>query len=234
MIKRMLLAVLLFALAASLCAAELVVLTDGQSFVGTILRMDLMAVHMATEAGEQRSFAYEDVLSIRKLGSSQDLLGVSWSTVDYDTIRYSAGINKVAVYVPPRYVYRGISYNMETSFGMGSQLYEFFIMLREHHPDMDKEVLSLIENLERKISNQQLNFVIAASMNLAGAFMMYIPVNLDDPAATPTWGKIVAISGFGVSLAGLGIMIASLFVDVKDDLEIIADSFNSWLVTRNT
>jgi hypothetical protein len=229
MVKRVVLAVLLLALAGCAWATDLVVLADGQSFVGTIEKMDLVAVHMTTQAGEQRSFAYGDVLSIRKLGSNQDLVGISWSTVDYDTIRYSPGTNKIAVYVPPRYLYRGISYNMETSFGMGSQLYEFFIMLREHHPDMDQEVLSLIEKLERKISNQQLNFVIAGGMELAGALMMYFPMNLDDPAATPTWGKIVAISGFGVSLAGLGIMIASLFVDVKDDLEIIADSYNKWL-----
>ncbi len=64
--------------------------------------------------------------------------------------------------------------------------------------------------------------------------MLFHPINLDDPAATPLAGKIVAISGFGVELAGLGVMISSLFVDVKDDLKIIADSFNSWLATRNT
>ncbi|GEM_PF-1294007 len=234
MFKRVLLAVFLFALAASVCAAELVVLTDGQSFVGTIQRMDLVSVHMATEAGELRSFAYDNVLSIRKLGSSEDLLGVSWSTVDYDSIHYSAGINQNFKYVPPRYTYRGISYNMETSFGMGSQLYEFFLMLREHHPDMGLEVLSLIENLEGKLVRQQRRFTTGVLMNLAGVLMLFLPINFDDPAATPLAGKIVAISGFGVELAGLGVMISSLFVDVKDDLKIIADSFNSWLATRNT
>lgn len=232
MIRRVCFVVLFLALAGVLWAAELVVLTDGQSFVGTIERMDLMAVHMATEAGEQRSFAYEDVLSIRKLGSSQDLVGVSWSTVDYDTIHYSAGINENFKYVPPRYTYRGTSYNMETSFGMGSQLYEFFLMLREHHPDMDPQVLALIENLESKMVKQQRRFTVGTLMNLVGVGMLLLPINFDDPAATPLAGKIVAISGFGVELAGLGVMISSLFVDVQDDLEIIAESYNTWLAAR--
>ncbi|PKL12281.1 MAG: hypothetical protein CVV52_10705 [Spirochaetae bacterium HGW-Spirochaetae-8] len=233
MIKRVVFTMLLIVAAGFVYAAELVVLTDGQSFLGTIERMDLAAVHMATETGEQRSFAYEDVLSIRRLGSNQDLVGVSWSTVDYDTIHYSAGINENFKYVPPRYTYRGISYNMETSFGMGSQLYEFFLMLREHHPDMGKEVISLIENLEDKLIMQQRRFTVGTLMNLVGVGMLLLPINFDDPAATPLAGKIVAISGFGVELVGLGVMISSLFVDVRDDLELIAESYNNWLVARN-
>lgn len=208
----------------ALCPADVVVLTDGTRLEGTLIKYDQTAgLVMMLEHDEHVTLSAEQVAS---LVTNYQLLGISRPS-DQQTppIIYHAGVNKAFHHVPPRFEFNGRMYDMETGWGMPSDAFEFFIDARSFL-NLDAQAMQLIDDLERRMIKQNRIMSIGGMLVAAGVLMTWLPINLDDPAATPPLAKGVAITGFTINLAGLGMWLSQLFVDNDTYLEQIADAAN--------
>ncbi len=208
----------------ALCAADMVVLTDGTRLEGTLIKYDQTAgLVMMLEHDEHMEFSPAQVASVV---TNYQLLGISQPSSQHTLpIIYHAGVNKAFHHVPPRFEFNGRMYDMETGWGMPSDAFEFFIDAR-NSTTLDAQAIELIDDLERRMIKQNRIMSIGGMLAAAGVLMTWLPINLDDPAATPPLAKGIAIAGFTVNLAGLGMWLSQLFVDNGTYLDQIADAAN--------
>lgn len=209
----------------SLFALDVVTLRDGTSVTGEVSAYTTLGtITIRDESGCIASFASSEVLSIEKTG-----------LVRSDPyIHYHAGVSKFYDYTPPRYTYRGVSYNVDTGWGMSTDALEFFAYLREEHPDLDEGTLCLIRELARKQKSQDIRMAVAGLLIGSGTIMTFLPLNLDDIQATPPWAIGVSLTGFSFNVVGVAVLISNLFVQQKEYPQRIADSFNAYISRKNT
>ena len=132
--------------------------------------------------------------------------------------------------LPP---WRKDDYNMETEWGMTTDTAEFFAFLQEEHPNLDARTLRLIQELKKAQKRQNTSMGMAGLMVGTGTIMTFLPLNLDDIQATPSWAKVVSLSGFSLNVIGVGILISNLFVHQGEYPKLISDSFNAF-ISSNT
>ncbi len=167
----------------------------------------------------------EDVISIEK----PDKLSISIVNCSEELIYYHEGVKKLFTHISPRYTYRGVSYTIDPEWGIDSDLEEFYSYLKEEHPTLDNKTLSLITDLEIKMKDQNISMGIAGLLIASGTAMTFLPLNFDDIASTPTYGKVISISGLSLNIVGLGMMIYNAFINQGEYPRLIADSFNEWI-----
>jgi hypothetical protein len=73
--------------------------------------------------------------------------------------------------------------------GMPSDAFEFFIDAR-NSTTLDARANELIDDLERRMIKQNRIMSIGGMLVAAGVLMTWLPINLDDPAATPPGPKV--------------------------------------------
>ncbi|MDY0289859.1 MAG: hypothetical protein RBR15_13620 [Sphaerochaeta sp.] len=218
-----LLALLLLTSPLVLFAKDMVTLRDGTIVSGEVSSYATLGrVTIQKDDGTIVSFSSRELLSIEKSGIESRSLPAD------PYIHFHTGINKVFVYVPPRYTYRGRSYNMETGWGMDSDIGEFFAYLREQHPTLDERTLALIGELEKKQKNQNISMMTAGLCIGVGTVMTFLPLNLDDIGATPSWALGVSLGGLSLNVVGLGVMLVNAFISQSEYPPLIADSFNAY------
>lgn len=224
--KKYLILLFIFCFSLSLSALDVVTLNDSSIYKGVVSSYSSLGeITIDVEDGTIVTFPSQRVLSIERSGK----IGVSLGIKVDPFIYYHEGVNKFFEYVPPRYTYRGMSYNIDTDWGMGCDVAEFFSYLKEQHPDVDEKTVTLMNELEYKMKRQNVSMAIGGALLASGAFMTFLPLNFDDIAATPTYGKVIALSGVTFSLTGLGFFIYNAFIYHREYPQLIADSFNEWV-----
>lgn len=228
--KPFLILMLILCTPCALFSSDIVCLRDGKTITGEVAAYSSMGeITIRNEDQSLSSFPSRDVLSIEKLEPTRD----SNQSINDPFIHFHAGVNKLFEYTPPRYTYRGTSYNMETEWGMPTDTAEFFAFLQEEHPDLDARTLRLIQELKKAQKRQNTSMGMAGLMVGTGTIMTFLPLNLDDIQATPSWGKVVSVSGFSLNVIGVGILISNLFVHQGEYPKLISDSFNAF-ISSNT
>lgn len=213
--------------AGMLFSVDMVMLRDG-----TMLRAEVSSyssighITMLLEDGSIASFPSKEVLSIEKAGLE------SRSFLSGPYIQFHEGSNNIFGYIPPRYTYRGRSYNVETEWGMETDIPEFFAYLSEEHPGLDGKTLDLIRELERRVRNQNISMMIAGLCIGGGTIMTFLPLNLDDIEATPPWAIGVSLAGFSLNVVGLGAMLCTAFINHREYPLLIAESFNAYIAGK--
>lgn len=223
------LVLLLLASPLLLFAEDVVALRDGTMVSGEVSSYATLGmVTIQKDDGTIVSFPSQEVLSIEK----SDIRSQSFLSGPF--IQYHEGSNKVFGYLPPRYTYRGRSYNMETDWGRDSDIAEFFAYLREQHPSLDGKTLALIGELEKKQRNQNISMMTAGLCIGVGTVMTFLPLNLDDIGATPTWALGVSLGGVSLNVVGLAVMLCNAFISQSEYPPLIADSFNAYSAKEQT
>lgn len=216
----------LVACVASLYALDKVTLTDGRVLEGSVTSYELgVRLSIDVPGSGLLEFVSSEIASV-DIGTSGTLLAVSSQP---DAIVFHPGNSKAFYYVPPRYTYRGTTYNVETGWAYESRVFEFFSILREQHPDMDPTTSELIATLERKIAGQGRTAAWSGAISLAGLMTAYVvtPFEDDAPPFTPVQAGF-AIGGLAAYLGGSIVMFATMFfVNHNEYLPRIANSFNS-------
>jgi len=213
----------------SLFSLDVVTLRNGSVVTGVVSAYTTLGtITLREENGPSVSFASSEVLSIEKPGISSNSLGCMLDPY----IHFHTGVNKLFDYTPPRYTYRGVSYNAETEWGMSTDLAEFFAYLAEEHPDLDEGTRDLIRELERKQRSQNISMGMAGLLIGSGTIMTFLPLNLDDLQATPPWARGVSLTGFSLNVLGVGVLIGNLFVHQKEYPQQIAESFNAFVAKK--
>lgn len=211
-----------------LFALDRVTFLDGSTFEGEVCSYaSLGEISLLGEDGSILTFPSKEVLSIAREGALASAKGNAY-------IQYHAGERALFTYMPPRYTYRGMSYNIDTSWGTLSDVGEFFAYLQEEHPDLDEHTLSLISELNKGMRSQNISMGIAGICIGVGTVMTFLPLNLDDLALTPPWAVGVSLTGFSLSVVGLATMVCNLFKQYGEYPPLIADSFNAYISGKNT
>lgn len=209
-----------------LFSTDIVRFTDGRVLTGEVSSYSSLGeIRMKGEDGAIISYPSTDIISIEKLGK----IGVSLGVQRDPLIHYVEGTRKLFHYVPPSYIYKGATYNIDTDWGTGSDVGIFFSFLKEQHPQLDERTLSLIDELDRKMLRQNRSMGASGIMMALGTIMTFLPLNFDDISATPTYGKVIALSGFSINIVGLSIAIYNVFHNQREYPELIAHSFNEWI-----
>jgi hypothetical protein len=214
----------------SLLSADIVTFTDG-----TVLNTEVFSysslgnITLDVGNGAIDSFSSSEILSIER--PSKYRLS---SNIQVDPrIYYVEGVKKLFQYVPPYYIYKGVSYNIDTEWGMNSDVGMFFSFLKQEHPDLDERTLSLISDLDKRMMQQNRSMGLAGLLVASGTVMTFLPLNLDDIEATPTYGKVIAISGFSINIIGVGLMIFNAFKHQREYPKLIAESFNEYISNKS-
>lgn len=161
------------------------------------------------------------------LYATQDSVVLGISEFQESELAYYPPVRKPFYYVPPRYVFRGVSYNMETEWGMPSQVFEFFAMLKEQHVLIDEKTQNLIDSLVNRLIRQNKLMTVGGIMMITGTVMTWLPLNLNSIEDTPDWAIGTSIGGMTINLAGLGVWVSQLFVHNNHYLKEIAQAFNA-------
>lgn len=228
--KRPLMLLLVLWCSLTLFALDVVSLRDGTILSGEVSSYaSLGQITILQGNGSTTTLPSKEVLSIKKQGEFHPALTSSANSF----IHYHEGDRSPFYYLPPRYTYRGVSYNMDTDWAMQSDVAEFFAYLREEHPDMDDATLSLIQELEKNMKRQNITMAIAGVCVGVGTVMTFLPLNLDDLQATPNWAVATSISGFSLNIIGVGSMLYSAFIQHRQYPALIADSFNAFIARKN-
>ena len=213
----------------TLFALDVVTLRDGNKVTGVVSAYTTLGmITIQEESGSSVSFTSSEVLSLEKQGISSNPLA---SMLD-PYIHFHTGVNKIFAYTPPRYTYRGMSYNVETEWGMSTDIAEFFAYLSEEHPDLDERTLGLIREFGRKQKNQNISMGIAGLLIGSGTILTFLPLDLDDIQATPPGAIGVSLTGFSFNVIGVGVLISNLFVHQKEYPQQIAESFNAFVAKK--
>ena len=224
--KKILILLCLLWASLSLFALDVVTLRNGTVLPGFVSAYTTLGtITMQDQNGDIVSFPSSEVLSIDSAGGGNS----PRASLSDPYIHFHPGVNKMFDYTPQRYTYRGVSYNVDTEWGMGSDLAEFFAYLAEEHPDLDEGTLLLIGELGRKQKKQNISMGIAGLLIGTGTIMTFLPLDLDDIQATPPWAIGVSLTGFSFNVVGLGVLISNLFVHQKEYPKRIAESFNAFV-----
>lgn len=212
-----------------LFSIDVVTFIDGSIMTGEVFSYSSLGeISMKDEDGAIKAYPSADILSIEKPGT----IGVSLGNQGDCFIHYVEGVNKLFHYVPPYYIYKEMSYNIDTGWGIESDVGMFFSFLKTQHPDLDEHTLFLIDELDRKMLRQNRSMGASGIMMALGTVMTFLPLNFDDISATPTYGKVIALSGFSINIVGLSIAIYNLFHNQREYPELIAHSFNEWILQQ--
>jgi len=210
--------------------ADIVTLLDGSVLISDVTHYTSLGnITLELVDGATKTFASSEVFSIEKSGKYK----VSIANQVDPYIYFVEGVRKLFHNVPPQYIYHGVSYNIDTDWGLNYETSMFFSFLKQQHPDLDERTLSLISNLEKRMIRQNTSMGIAGILIASGTLMTFLPLNLDDIQATPTYGKVIAISGFSLNIVGVGIMIYNAFVNQREYPELIRESFNEYISSTN-
>ena len=219
--KKILTLISIISVSLSLFALDVVTLRDGTSITGEVSAYTTLGtITIRDENGSLASFSSREVLSIEKSGLGDRAQAY---------IHFHPGVSKFYDYTPPRYTYRGVSYNVDTAWGMSTDTREFFAYLSEEHPSLDEKTLALIRELEEKQRSQNISMKVAGLCIGTGTIMTFLPLNLDDIQATPPWAIGVSLTGFSLNIVGVGAMLCNAFIHQKEYPLLIAESFNAYI-----
>ena len=210
--------------------ADIITFTDGTVLNSEVLSYSSFGnITLVSGNGAIDSFSSSVILSIEKPSKYRFS-----SNIQIDPrIYYVEGVQKLFQYVPPYYIYKGVSYNIDTEWGMNSDVTMFFSFLKKEHPDLDERTLSLISELEKRMIRQNTSMGLAGILVASGTIMTFLPLNFDDIQATPTYGKIIALSGFSINLVGVGLMIYNACIHQREYPKLIAESFNEYISNKS-
>jgi hypothetical protein len=224
--KKILTLISIISVSLSLFALDVVTLRDGTSITGEVSAYTTLGtITIRDENGSLASFSSREVLSIEKSGLGDRAQAY---------IHFHPEVSKFYDYTPPRYTYRGVSYNVDTAWGMSTDTREFFAYLSEEHPDLDEGTLALIRELGSKQKSQDIRMAVAGLLIGSGTIMTFLPLNLDDIQATPPWAIGVSLTGVSLNVVGVGVLISNLFVRHKEYPRLIAESFNAHIASKDT
>ena len=211
----------------ALTAEDLLILSDGTMYLGTLLSYDKeQEVRFETIDKEIVAFPSSTVVATRKQVDIASLISPAWNQIAY----YPRQKDR-AYEISPRYYYRGQWYRMETGYGRDSDILEFFDILKREA--LDTETLQLIDTLEAGMNKQRKIITAGLLTEVAGTSLMLVPLFLMDDSSTtfstPTWAAWAGLGGIVVNVTAIGILVSQLFVHYDQYLEQIADSYNSHL-----
>ena len=213
-----------------LFSIDVVTLIDGSVINGEVTSYTSFGdISIRLENGAINSFPSSEVFSIEKADKIKVSLGGEADPYLY----YVEGVRKLFQYVPPQYIYRGVSYNIDTDWGLNYEVGMFFSFLKQQHPHLDERTLSLIDNLDKEMIRQNRSMGIGGILIASGTLMTFLPLNFDDIQATPTYGKVISVSGFSLNLIGLSLMVYNAFIHQRRYPLLIAESFNEYISSND-
>lgn len=233
--KKSILLILILLSLNNLFSVDFVVLKDGTIQLGTVISYEKdNSLIFEKNDGLIETYLSTNVLTIR---TDVDLDKVITQTLSptYNMIHYYPRKDMGAYSSPPRYVYQGQSYNMESMLGYPTQILEFFDILDK--TGMDKNTEFLINKLEGQLKKN--NTIVTASLisQIIGGSLMFVPYFVMDdstsPVVIPDWARYTGIAGATIDIVGLSLFITRLGFNTDELVEEIALSYNKNLAKQS-
>jgi hypothetical protein len=218
---------------AKVSAFDLIIMKNGDSYFGTIITMDINdKVVIQTQEGKTEILTYRDISSLKKIdtesvnpqtsntpqiiiqntnsnvNAANNIIGKTVSMQDNPNfIQYipatKGGIFNMG-YEPPRAVFKGMRYNVETYAHWPSDIKDFLSVIRGSVQNLDYSIEEAIRTIEHKIQSKQNTFTAGAIIGGGGLIVAWIPLLDDD---FPEKGMGLYIGGMVSAVVGEIIML---------------------------
>lgn len=214
----------------SLFCKDLLVFKDGSILLGDILSYEKdELIEFEKINGVIEYFDNSLILSTK---TNVDLDSVINQTLspNYNRIQFYPRKNAGRLSYPPRYVYHGQSYNMESTLGLPSELLQFFddldpLTIDENTQILINELFAEIKKNDKLLHTSLITQIVGCSL----MFAPYITMDDSDPQniTFPDWAGYTALAGIGIDLVGIGLLAGAAFFNADSLIEEIAISYNN-------
>ena len=219
----------------SIFSEDILVFKDGNVLLGNIISYEKdNSINFERQDGTIEDIKSSLILSIKTNVDLDNVINQVLSP-SYNRIQFYPRKNAGRLSYPPRYVYHGQTYDMESVGGYKSEILQFFDDLDPL--TIDENTQTLINELFAKIKKNDKEFKTSLITQIVACTLMFTPyITMDDSdplnITFPDWAGYTFLAGVGVELVGLGLLANAAFFNVDDLLEEIAISYNKNYINK--